>query len=80
MSRAGFSELFKAILQQSPIEYVTQWRISLAYRMLTDEKATTLQAALACGYDNESSFSKAFKRVLGISPGSLRLPEITDNP
>lgn len=80
MSRAGFSELFKTILQQSPIEYVTQWRISLAYRMLTDEKVTTLQAALACGYDNESSFSKAFKRVLGISPGSLRLPEITNNP
>jgi AraC-like DNA-binding protein len=54
MSRAGFSSLFKSVLQQTPMEYVTQWRMALAYRMLADEKATTLQTALAVGYDNES--------------------------
>ena len=72
MSRAAFSELFKQITGQSPMEYLTQWRISVAYRLLADENATTLHAALACGYDNESSFSKAFKRVLGLTPGSVR--------
>lgn len=72
MSRAAFSDLFKQITQQSPMEYLTQWRFSLAYRMLADEGATTLSAALSCGYDNESSFSKAFKRVLGVSPGAVR--------
>ena len=72
MSRAAFSELFKQITGQSPMEYLTQWRIALAYRLLADENASTLHAALSCGYDNESSFSKAFKRVLGISPGQVR--------
>lgn len=57
------------VLAVSPMEYITHWRLSKAYRMLADEKVTTLNAALTCGYDNESSFSKAFKRVLGVSPG-----------
>lgn len=72
MSRASFSELFKQVAGQSPMEYVTQWRLSLAYRLLADERVSTLQAALQSGYDNESSFSKAFKRVIGLSPGSVR--------
>lgn len=72
MSRAAFSDLFKSVLQVSPMDYITQWRLSQAYRMLADEKVPTLQAAIACGYDNESSFSKAFKRVLGVSPGAVR--------
>jgi len=72
MSRAAFSDLFKSVMGQSPMEYVTQWRFSMAYRMLADEKVTTLSAAYSCGYDNESSFSKAFKRVMGVSPGALR--------
>lgn len=72
MSRSAFSQMFKSVLGQSPMEYLTQWRLSLAYRMLADEKVSTLSAALSCGYDNESSFSKAFKRVMGVNPGTLR--------
>lgn len=72
ISRAGFAELFKSIVGQTPMEYVTQWRLSIAYRMLADQSVTTLEAALAAGYDNESSFSKAFKRVLGVTPGAVR--------
>ncbi len=72
MSRAGFSTEFKQVMRQSPMDYVTQWRISLAYRMLIEDNATILESALACGYDNESSFSKAFKRVMGKSPGAVK--------
>jgi AraC-like DNA-binding protein len=77
LSRAGFSNLFKSVLQQTPMDYVTQWRMCIAYRMLADEKSTTLETALAVGYDNESSFSKAFKRILGVSPGSIRVDSQT---
>jgi AraC-like DNA-binding protein len=75
LSRVGFSNLFKSVLQQTPMDYLTQWRMSVAYRMLADEKTTTLETALAVGYDNESSFSKAFKRILNLSPGSVRAGE-----
>ncbi|BFM11028.1 AraC family transcriptional regulator [Simiduia litorea] len=72
LSRAAFAELFKDVLNSSPMEYVTQWRLSIAYRMLADDSVSTLEAALAVGYDNESSFSKAFKRVMGVTPGAVR--------
>lgn len=72
VSRASFADLFKEVLGQSPMEYLTQWRLSVAYRKLADDKVTTLEAALSVGYDNESSFSKAFKRVLGLTPGAVR--------
>lgn len=78
LSRAGFAELFKTVVGQTPMEYITQWRLSLAYRMLADEKVSTLHAAIESGYDNESSFSKAFKRVMGISPGALRAGQQTN--
>jgi AraC-like DNA-binding protein len=75
LSRAKFSDLFKSVLMETPMNYLTQWRISVAYRMLADEKVSTLHAAIACGYDNESSFSKAFKRLLGVNPGAVRAGE-----
>ncbi|MFT5675302.1 MAG: AraC family transcriptional activator of mtrCDE [Paraglaciecola sp.] len=79
LSRVGFNNLFKSVLQLSPMDYVTQWRMCIAYRMLADEQTTTLETALAVGYDNESSFSKAFKRILGVNPGSVRKDSNTIN-
>ena len=72
MSRSGFATLFKQVAGITPMDYLTQWRLSLAYRRLSDDKISTLEAALEAGYENEASFSKAFKRVLGISPGAVR--------
>ena len=72
MSRSAFSALFKDVTQLSPAEYITQWRMTQAYRWLADEGISTLSAALQSGYESEASFSKAFKRVNGISPGEVR--------
>jgi len=73
VSRSTFSDLFRTVVGMPVMEYVTQWRISVAYRLLKDQGVSTLAAALEVGYENESSFSKAFKRVLGVSPGSVRV-------
>ncbi|SIS80801.1 AraC family transcriptional regulator [Neptunomonas antarctica] len=72
MSRSAFSSLFKEVVQQTPMDYLTQWRMTQAYRALADEGITTLDAALSCGYESESSFAKAFKRVMGVGPGHVR--------
>jgi AraC-like DNA-binding protein len=72
MSRTTFSELFRSVVNLPVMEFVTQWRISVAYRLLKDQSVSTLAAALEVGYESESSFSKAFKRVLGVSPGAVR--------
>jgi len=72
MSRSAFSALFKSIVGQSPMDYLKQWRITLAYRWLVDEGVSTYEAALRCGYESESSFSKAFTSVMGLGPGKAR--------
>ncbi|WP_290702815.1 AraC family transcriptional regulator [Amphritea sp.] len=72
LSRSAFSSLFKEVVEQSPMDYLTQWRMTQAYRWLADEGITTLDAAVRCGYESESSFSKAFKRVMGVGPGLVR--------
>lgn len=72
MSRTAFSEAFKKTVGMTPMAFVTYWRLSLAYTWLLEDKKTVLESALACGYDNEASFSKALKRELGITPGELR--------
>jgi len=72
MSRSAFSALFKSVVGQSPIEYLTQWRMTEAYRWLADDRISTMAAALRSGYESEASFSKAFKRVMGFGPGQAR--------
>ena len=57
MSRSSFSALFKEVVELSPAEYITQWRMTQAYRWIADEGITTYDAASRCGYESESSFS-----------------------
>ena len=72
MSRSSFANLFKEIVGQSPVDYITHWRMSLAYQYLRDEGLSTLDVALKVGYESESSFAKAFTRVMGFGPGQAR--------
>ena len=72
MSRSAFSSAFKEVVGQSPMDYLIQWRMTQAYRWLADDGITTFDAANRTGYESEASFAKAFKRVMGIGPGSVR--------
>lgn len=72
MSRSAFSSLFKSLVGLSPMDYLKQWRMTLAYRWLADEGISTYEAALRSGYESESSFSKAFSSVMGFGPGKAR--------
>lgn len=72
MSRSSFAERFKALLGESPMEYLTRWRMQLAYNLLDEEHLSVLEVALRSGYESEAAFAKAFKRVIGIGPGAVR--------
>lgn len=68
MSRTTFADRFRAAAGMPPVTYLTQWRMLLAQRALRDPDARVGELASTFGYGSESSFSIAFKRVVGESP------------
>ena len=68
MSRSSFAQTFKATVGSSPMDYLTRWRMLLAGDRLANGAEPVSVIALSLGYDSESAFSTAFKRVMGCSP------------
>jgi AraC-like DNA-binding protein len=68
MSRSIFALKFKQTVGTSPMEYLTRWRMLLAGDKLTNSGDSISVIALSLGYESESAFSTAFKRVMGCSP------------
>ena len=72
MSRSGFSARFTSLVGESAMRYLTQWRMQLARAQLLETSDSLSVLADRLGYQSEAAFSRAFKRVFGVSPGSLR--------
>jgi AraC-like DNA-binding protein len=72
MSRSAFAARFKELLGQAPLEYVTEWRMQKAVQLLQQRDKKLFEIAKSVGYESDAAFSKAFKRVLGITPGEQR--------
>ncbi len=67
MSRSSFAARFRARVGDGPIEYLTRWRMLLAGRDLARGDPVGI-VSRALGYESESAFSTAFKRVMGHPP------------
>ena len=79
MSRSIFALKFRETVGETPMEYLTRWRMLLAGDRLKTAGDTLSEIALSLGYESESAFGKAFKRVMGCSPkqysrGSISTP------
>lgn len=72
MSRTSFATHFKSVAGIAPLEFLTNWRMQLARRLLLDEHQEIAAVAQAVGYGSESSFGAAYKRVTGVSPGRIQ--------
>lgn len=70
--RATFSRRFTTLTGHSPMAYVTSWRMTVASRLLRDERQPLREIANRVGYDSEFAFARAFKRTVGHSPGRYR--------
>jgi AraC-like DNA-binding protein len=68
MSRSTFALKFKQTVGASPMEYLTRWRMLLAGDRLANSHDPISVIAPSLGYESESAFSTAFKRVMGCSP------------
>jgi AraC-like DNA-binding protein len=72
MSRTAFSMRFTQLAGIPPLAYVTKWRMLKAGDILRQGQATISEIATYVGYESEASFSKAFKREIGVAPGMYR--------
>ena len=72
MSRSAFALHFKNLVGESPLEYLTRWRMYKASRLLRESDKKLVDVAKQVGYDSDGAFNKAFKRVLNVAPGEYR--------
>jgi AraC-like DNA-binding protein len=72
MSRSAFAARFTQLVDQPAKQYLTQWRMQVAQHALATEGATVAELASRLGYQSEAAFARAFKRVMGVAPGSVR--------
>jgi len=67
-----FHRRFKQTFGQSPHAYVQQKRMALARQLLLQTNDAIRDVSEAAGFDSEFYFSRAFRKMFGITPGQLR--------
>jgi AraC-like DNA-binding protein len=72
VSRSVLSERFRHYLGESPIAYLTRWRLRLGARALASTGHSVARIALDVGYESEAAFNRAFKREYGDPPARYR--------
>jgi AraC family transcriptional regulator, activator of mtrCDE len=72
MSRSSFAERFNTLVGKTPMEFLAEWRMQRARRWLERDRLSVAEVAERCGYQSETAFSKAFKRIAGVGPGEFR--------
>lgn len=76
MSRSAFSARFTDLVGESAMRYLTRWRLQLARAHLLESRDPLSVVAERFGYQSEAAFSRAFKRMFGAAPGSLRRTDV----
>jgi AraC family transcriptional regulator len=72
LSPAHFSRLFKEVIGETPHQFVMDYRVEQAKRMLTEGTRTLIDVALACGFADQSHLNRVFKRATGKTPTEHR--------
>lgn len=71
-SRSALSEQFTRQIGAPPMQYLAQWRMQLAANRLLDPSCKVYAIAIEVGYESEAAFSRAFKRIVGVTPCAWR--------
>lgn len=72
MSRTIFAERFKKLAGMAPLNYLTQWRLEKARRLLEESVHSVGAIAESVGYQSLAAFNRAFKKHVGEGPGAYR--------
>ena len=72
MSRATFARAFQEVLGDTPMRYLTDWRMTVARDLLRTQDITMIEVAERVGYSSIYAFATAFRRHHGLPPGQWR--------
>jgi len=72
VSRSVLAERFRHYLSDTPMGYLTRWRLQVAAQSLTSTSKSVAEVAGDVGYESEPSFNRAFKREFGVPPARFR--------
>jgi AraC-like DNA-binding protein len=72
ISRSVLAERFRRYLSETPMAYLTRWRLQLGAQMLKSTSSSVAEIAAEVGYESEPSFNRAFKREFGLPPARFR--------
>jgi AraC-like DNA-binding protein len=72
VSRTVLAGTFRDTLGTPPMSYLASWRMQIAAGLLADTETPVYTIAEKVGYESEASFSRAFRRATGLSPGIWR--------
>ena len=72
LSLTHFSKAFRKSVGVPPHQWLIQRRIEFATRLLRDAPMSLAEIALACGFSNQSHFTRFFSSIMGVSPGVWR--------
>lgn len=76
MGRSSFSQRFNQLVGTPVMQYLTAWRMREARLLLQTTSLSAMDIAERCGYESEPAFRKAYKKVIGETPGTSRKKRI----
>ncbi|TKT90418.1 AraC family transcriptional regulator [Dyadobacter frigoris] len=72
MSRSSFCIAFKKLVGETPLEYLTNWRMMKAKEILAQGNEKISEVALKVGYQSEAAFSRIFKLKVNQTPSFFK--------
>lgn len=72
LSQSHFMKYFKNTMGSSFIDYLNEYRLTMASRLLVSSESSILDIAAEVGFDNLSYFNRIFKKRFGQTPSAYR--------
>lgn len=72
LSVRAFERQFRSTYGSSPHDYIRQLRVRMSCRPLVFSRASLAEVAGACGFADQSHFTKEFRRIMNETPGAYR--------
>lgn len=72
ISRSRCFSLFRKYAKQSPINFVNEYRLTMAQHLLRNSRDSIAEVAFSCGFSHQSYFTELFTRKFGCTPLQYR--------